>query len=191
MVQADADRNLLFGILAVQMDFVTRDALIGAMNAWVLDKQNPLAQILVNQGALAQDEHALLESLIHKNLERHGDDPLRSLNALSVVGSVRQDLELVADPDVQASLAHIAVGSPAMSLAASSRPTVTDPHETRAEPPLTLADPSAPRAPADPYEIRVEPPVATADPFETQAEGLESKSTGGGESASRGPAVGE
>ena len=38
-----SDRNLLFGILALQMDFVTRDALVAAMNAWVLDKQSPSA----------------------------------------------------------------------------------------------------------------------------------------------------
>jgi hypothetical protein len=33
-----ADRNLLFGILAVQLDFVSKDALIAGMNAWLLDK---------------------------------------------------------------------------------------------------------------------------------------------------------
>jgi hypothetical protein len=33
---APADRNLLFGILALQMDFIGRDALVQAMNAWVL-----------------------------------------------------------------------------------------------------------------------------------------------------------
>src|SRR5262249_35564205 len=36
MSQAAADRNLLFGILALQMDFIRRDALIAAMNAWVV-----------------------------------------------------------------------------------------------------------------------------------------------------------
>ena len=38
----NTDRNLLFGILALQMDFVRRDALITAMHAWVLDKAKPL-----------------------------------------------------------------------------------------------------------------------------------------------------
>ncbi len=38
MATPNADRNLLFGILALQMDFISRDALIAAMNAWVLDK---------------------------------------------------------------------------------------------------------------------------------------------------------
>ena len=57
---ASADRNLLFGILAVQMEFVCRDALIQAMNAWVLAKHKPLGQVLVEQGGLAPEEHALV-----------------------------------------------------------------------------------------------------------------------------------
>src|SRR5262249_23072341 len=74
-----ADRNLLFGILALQMDFISRDALIAAMHAWVLDKGKPLGQILVEQRALRGDAHALLEALVQKHLELHGNDPERSL----------------------------------------------------------------------------------------------------------------
>ena len=33
-----ADRNLVFGLLALQMDFVTREQLLDAMHAWMLDK---------------------------------------------------------------------------------------------------------------------------------------------------------
>src|SRR5579864_6759450 len=51
-----ADRNLLFGVLALQMDFVGRDDLIAAMNAWVLDKDRSLGQVLREQGKLADDE---------------------------------------------------------------------------------------------------------------------------------------
>ena len=47
-----ADRNLLFGIVALQMDFISRDALIKAMNAWAVEKAKTLGQILQNQGAL-------------------------------------------------------------------------------------------------------------------------------------------
>ena len=47
-----ADRNLLFGIVALQLDFISRDQLITAMNAWVLDKHKPLGQVLVEQQAL-------------------------------------------------------------------------------------------------------------------------------------------
>ena len=45
-----SDRNLLFGILALQMEFVSRDALVRAMNAWVLEKAKPLGEILQEQG---------------------------------------------------------------------------------------------------------------------------------------------
>src|SRR5262245_32689141 len=78
-----ADRNLLFGILALQMDFITRDDLVAAMHAWVLDKAKPLGQILREAGRLADDEHALLEALVRKHLERHHNDPEQSLAALS------------------------------------------------------------------------------------------------------------
>jgi serine/threonine protein kinase/lipopolysaccharide biosynthesis regulator YciM len=105
----EADRNLLFGILALQMDFVTREALIQAMNAWVLDKTKPLGQILLEQGALQPDTLLLLDALVQKHLELHGQDTQHSLAALSSLGSVRKDLEQVADPDVQASLRQVSV----------------------------------------------------------------------------------
>ena len=53
MSRLAADRNLLFGILALQMDFISRDALIAAMNAWVLEKHRPLADLLEERGALS------------------------------------------------------------------------------------------------------------------------------------------
>src|SRR2546427_172871 len=91
-MSATADRNLLFGILALQLDFIRRDDLIAAMHAWVLDKARPLDRILREQGALAADEHALLDGLVRKHLEKHGNDPQRSLAAVSSVGPVRRHL---------------------------------------------------------------------------------------------------
>jgi formylglycine-generating enzyme required for sulfatase activity len=105
MARDDADRNLLFGILAVQMDFVGRDALIAAMHAWVLEKHKPLGQILVDQGALDPRDHALLEPMVARHVEKHGDDPAKSLAAVSSAESIRRDLAAVADADVRASLA--------------------------------------------------------------------------------------
>ena len=42
--EAEADRNLLFGILALQNNFIDRDALLAAFNAWVADKARPWAR---------------------------------------------------------------------------------------------------------------------------------------------------
>src|SRR3954469_8300343 len=101
MSQPHADRNLLFGILALQTDFISRDALLRAVRAWVPDKAKPLGQVLREQQALAEDEHALLEALVQKHLRRHGNDPQQSLAALSSVGSIREELGQLTDPDVQ------------------------------------------------------------------------------------------
>ena len=102
-----ADRNLLFGILAVQMDFVTRDQLIAGMNAWVLEKSKPLGEILHQQGSLADGRRTLLEALVNEHLAQHNNDPQQSLAAVSSIKSVRQDLEQLADSDVAASLVHV------------------------------------------------------------------------------------
>jgi tetratricopeptide (TPR) repeat protein len=108
MSQPASDRNLLFGIIALQMDFITRDALIAAMNDWLLEKAKSLGEILTEQGALVEDEYRLLEALVCKHLERHGDNAGRSLSALSPVGWIRHDFEPVADLELTKSLARLA-----------------------------------------------------------------------------------
>lgn len=100
-----ADRNLLFGILAVQMDFVTQDRLILAMNAWVLDKQRSLGELLIQQGDLSPERRTLLEALVDEHLKQHHQDVSQSLAAISSVTSAREALGQIPDEDVQASLA--------------------------------------------------------------------------------------
>jgi len=100
-----ADRNLLFGIIALQMDFIARDQLIAAMHAWILDKHKPLGQVLCEQGMLSPDDGEAIESLVRRHLLRHDNDAERSLAALSAIGQrLRDDLSRIADPDIQASL---------------------------------------------------------------------------------------
>ncbi len=103
-----ADRNLLVGILAFQVDFISREQLIAAMQTWVFNKHLPLGEILVRQKALTHDRLALLDALVQEHLRQHDNDQMKSLAALSSLGSARRDLEALSDADVQASLAHVA-----------------------------------------------------------------------------------
>lgn len=107
---ARADRNLLFGILALQMDFITRDQLVAAMNAWVLDKIKPLGVILVQQGAMQTDDVNLLEPLVARHIQQHGNDPQKSLAAASSLSNIEEQLKAVPDADVQASLEFFGAG---------------------------------------------------------------------------------
>src|ERR1700680_3860316 len=112
MSSSHVDRNLLFGILALQMDFVSRDALIAAMNTWVLEKSKPLGQVLVELGALAPDAQAALDVLVTKHVDLHRGDPEQSLAAIGFPRAVQRELEEFADPDVKASLVRLASIAP-------------------------------------------------------------------------------
>ncbi|WZP00295.1 hypothetical protein EP7_001924 [Isosphaeraceae bacterium EP7] len=108
----EADRNLLFDILALQMDFIARDSLIAAMHSWALAKHLSLAEILVEQGALSSARRALLDPLVQEHLAQHGGDPQRSLASLGSVGPIRSELDRIGDTDVHASLAGLGRSRP-------------------------------------------------------------------------------
>jgi tetratricopeptide (TPR) repeat protein/tRNA A-37 threonylcarbamoyl transferase component Bud32 len=121
-VRSTSDCNLLFGMLALQMEFISRDALIAALHAWVLAKHKPLGQILREEGALNEDERALLEALVQKHLRKHGNDPRQSLSALPTPKVVREELSAIIDKDVQASVDKMALTPDADSNATVCEP---------------------------------------------------------------------
>ena len=133
MARVDADRNLLLGILAQQLDFVTRDNLFAAMNAWIIRKDTPLGALLVERGDLAPSRRDMLDALVDEHVRAHGGEPARSLQALSSVGPVAEDLGRLSDADIQASVAHL------RSRGTFERP--ADPFETR--PPASLGAPTS------------------------------------------------
>jgi serine/threonine protein kinase/tetratricopeptide (TPR) repeat protein len=112
MSSSHVDGNLLFGSLALQMDFISRDELVAAIHAWVLDKKKSLGQILVEQGALERDAQSVLDALVKKHLELHHGDPQQSLAAVGLPGAVQRDLNHLADPDLEASLVRLATMVP-------------------------------------------------------------------------------
>ena len=87
------DRNLLFGMLALQMDFVPQGALVAAMQAWAFDKRRPLGDILAGAGHLSPGRLQLLNALVEEHLKAHQNDPERSRAALPVAPALRQVME--------------------------------------------------------------------------------------------------
>jgi hypothetical protein len=114
------DRNLLAGILAHQKKFISREVLLAAMNAWTQAKEKGLAQILREQKALTENQHALLEEAVHDHLLKHGNDAKKSLAALSSADALKQELAKIADADLQASVAHVATAKPKVKPAAAA-----------------------------------------------------------------------
>ncbi len=94
------DRNLLFGILAVQMDFVSQSQLIETMQAWLLQKSKPLAQLLVERGILSEERRQLLANLVREHVRQHANDPQQSLAAIGPGKELRDELTSLRDPYV-------------------------------------------------------------------------------------------
>jgi serine/threonine protein kinase len=103
----DAHRDLLLGLLALQNGMVTRDQLVAAFGAWTAGGGRAMADLLVEQRALATAHRALLEALAEAHLKLHGGDAEKSLAALELGRSARESLARIGDPDVQASLARV------------------------------------------------------------------------------------
>jgi hypothetical protein len=100
-MSATADRNLLFGILALQLDFVSKDGLLDGMHGWIVQKGRPLGEILVEKGRLKPENRLLLESLVDRHIAEHAGRSEESLAALPSAASLRLDLQAIADNDLQ------------------------------------------------------------------------------------------
>src|SRR5262249_19604366 len=104
---ARACRNLLYGVIALQNDFVTREQLVAAFDAWVHDKTQELPDLLERAGALTAEDRGFLDRLIEKFQGRHGGDVEKSLAALSPGSQIRPALEQLEDSDLQEGLRSI------------------------------------------------------------------------------------
>jgi len=103
-----ANEQLLFGIIALQANFLTREQLVAGFDAWVYDKSQSLSHILEMQGALAKGDREALQVLVDRFLKKHGDDAEKSLAALGEVApQVAPDLAQLHDTDVTASLGFV------------------------------------------------------------------------------------
>lgn len=104
-----ADRNVLFGVLALRMDFITGEQLLAALNAWVREKNHSLGRVLVAQQALTPKRQAMLDSLVEEHLEQHVHDAEKSLAAVRATPALPDAMRLVPDDELQACLAAFAV----------------------------------------------------------------------------------
>jgi tetratricopeptide (TPR) repeat protein len=107
----DPSRDLLFGLLALQTGLINQAQLVAGFHCWTQAADRRMAEILAEQGGLDTHCLALVEGLVNEHLRRHGDDVERSLAGVGVSRSTREGLAQIANPDLDASLAHVGSGS--------------------------------------------------------------------------------
>jgi serine/threonine-protein kinase len=88
------DQNLLFGVLALELDLVTHAQFAEACAVWAARKDVPLAEVLVNRGWLDSEGRADVEKLLARKLRKHN-------------GDVHQSLAEAADPSVRHAMLNV------------------------------------------------------------------------------------
>jgi eukaryotic-like serine/threonine-protein kinase len=108
MTHADADRNLLFGALAMQLELIDAHQFGDGCAVWALHRDRPLGEVLVERGWLTRDDHAEVERLVDRKLRKYGGDVHASLMAVASA-EVQGALAGIDDPEVVRSIGGAAV----------------------------------------------------------------------------------
>jgi serine/threonine-protein kinase len=109
MAAIDADRHMLFGLLALQNGLINQAQLVAAFQAWTLDKARNLAAHLIGLGHLNDAQRAAVEVMADLHVAKHGDVE-QSLGAIPAGRSTRESLAQLGDPDIGATLGHVGSG---------------------------------------------------------------------------------
>ena len=94
---AAADRNLLFGLLALQNGLIDQDQLVAAFRAWSRDKRRQIAEYLVDRGDLDADQRNAVEVMAGLHEKKHGGSTEKSLAAIPARRSTRESLAALGD----------------------------------------------------------------------------------------------
>jgi hypothetical protein len=79
----DTDRNLLFGVLALQSAFIDNDQFAEVCAAWATRKHSPVAELLRERDWITGEEQQQIERGVERHLKRHGGDVRKSLGAVA------------------------------------------------------------------------------------------------------------
>ena len=67
------DRNLLFGLIAMQSDLIEMRQFVDACTLWGSRKENSLAEILEEQGWLLPEDRQHVDYLLKRRMQKAGE----------------------------------------------------------------------------------------------------------------------
>src|SRR5262245_54399651 len=115
------DRNLLFGVLALQLDLIRAEQLFEACTIWSAQKNVQLGDVLVERGWILPRDKDLLDSLLERKVAKSNGNARASLAGLSI--DLRRSLSALGDEEIQNSLSGadglVSPGLPETILSAS------------------------------------------------------------------------
>jgi|GEM_PF-192098 len=99
----NAEHNLIFAGLGLQLGIIAKDKVIRAFTEWLFDKARPLGEILVHQKAITPEQRKTLESAVEAHIQQEGGEQ-KALASLNYVKDLESDLDHLADNDLNQTL---------------------------------------------------------------------------------------
>jgi len=102
----NADKNLLFGVLTLQLEYVDASQFADVCAAWAARKDMSLAGILVERGWITPQAREEVEGLLTRKMNRHGGDARKALGDVADA-SIRDAMRDVGDEAVDDTIEHL------------------------------------------------------------------------------------
>ncbi|MEQ1826952.1 MAG: serine/threonine-protein kinase [Pirellula sp.] len=112
MSSFSSDRNLLVGVLGLQMSVISESQLIAAMQAWVFRKNDRIEDILLEQKVIGEDSRDFLQGVVAKFSALHHHDYEKSLSSLHHLPEIGRQLKEIEDVDLDHSATMLAQNHP-------------------------------------------------------------------------------
>jgi serine/threonine-protein kinase len=126
MGQANFDRNLLFGVLALQDELIDARQFADLCAGWTLRRDKTLAELLLERGWITPDDRGEIDRRMERKIARYDGDVRATLQAIADGLGVRAALQSVDDPQVRSTLEN-----PAPPISTAPGETMDLPAESR------------------------------------------------------------
>ncbi len=120
----NTDRNLLFGVLAMQMDLIDAARFAEGCAAWSIRKHLPLSDILVEREWITAADRADVERFLERKLKLHGGDVRRTLEATTDAGVANAAMK-IDDEDLRRTIVDLSAKTGHVLVDALARPSET------------------------------------------------------------------
>ncbi len=102
MANTETDKNLLFGVIAMQSDLIDIQHFVDACTLWSSRKDSTLAVILIQNGWLQEEDRSHVDYLLARRVKKLGGDVRKSLAKMPDVA--KSALESINSPSIHESL---------------------------------------------------------------------------------------
>jgi hypothetical protein len=106
MSAIDIDRNLLFGVIALQDDLIDEARFTEACAVWALRLEAPLADLLIKRGWITAEDRREIERKIERKIRKHRN--VRATLAAEAGADARDAIRAVDHPEIRRSLSSLA-----------------------------------------------------------------------------------